>query len=215
MQMIIYIAIMVILFIFLLLKFLLKIRKRHSFKCDKIVQRENDDKKTLLYRFGNFVDPITCKYINRYTLIQSGRQRSCIVSYDKPMKSIKYYVYAYKKSSKLIDILEIVERNTNDISNEIYLPKKCRKVNIKVVEIDGQIVRKPLRKNSFISIMLYSLFSGAFVLLSIFGILEIAPSNMVTIEQGLQNNISIMLGVGYFLVVFIFLCSRRGREVES
>ncbi len=211
-KMIVYILVMLILFILLLFKFYFRIRVGHRYKADKVVQRELTDKKTFLYKFGKFVDPITSKYIDRYTIIQSGRQKSCIVQYDTSKKNIKYYIYVYKKNIKIIEVLEIVERNCSSVSSEILLPKKCSKINIKVVEVDGQVVNKRLRKNSIIRIMFYSVFSTSFVFLAVYGIFSQVSNLMDT-----SNSFFITIGVTgvYFLFLFTYLIGRRGREVES
>lgn len=213
MEMIIFCILIIIFAVILLLKLFFKIRVRHSFKQDKVIQKEIDEyQNTILYKISSFASPVTAKYISRYTFVTRDKQKSLVVAYSEPMKMIKYNVYVYTLGSKIIEVLEIEERNCSEISRDIMLPKKCRKVNIEVVEIDNEIVNKPLKKVSTVSLFIYSLFTYAFVSMCLYGLVYITFSSEVASGNILEI---LSLGLIYFLSMFIYLFKKNRRDVDA
>lgn len=209
---IVYAAIMLILALFLLLKSFLSINVPHNFKLDKKIQNEKDkNQDTILFKLSKFVDPITATYIKRYTIVNEGRKRSCVVLYDEPQTQIKYYIYVYNRYSKLIDVLEIEERNAKEVSRSIKLSKKCRKINIKVVEVENNVVSKPLKRVNVIKLIFYSCLSCAFISMGIFA------GMYYLFDETFSFNIttSIALGFTFSVLLLINLLNKNGSEVEN
>ncbi|MFI3251621.1 MAG: hypothetical protein R3Y60_00635 [bacterium] len=212
MEMIIYIITLVIIVICLMLGFHFKIRPKHTLKQDKIIQKERDEHQdTLLYKTGKFVDPITAKYILRYTINKESKTNCCVVAYNEPLSMIRYYVYQYSKTNKLIEILEIEERNTKEISRDILLKRNVKKINIKVVAVNDEIVGKPLKKVSIIKLINYSIITCAFISMSLYGGLFLLTN---TVNHSTRLSTSLGLAVAYTFFLFIHLCKRNRREEE-
>lgn len=213
MEMIIYICLLVVIAIALLLKLFFKIKVYHSFKLDKVIQKETDEyQTTLLYKVGKFADPITETYISRYTIVTQNKQKSLVVKYNEPLKMIRYNVYLYGASSKLIEVLEVEERNTNEISRDIMLSKKCKKINIEVVAINDELVNRQLNKVSLVKIFTYSALSFAFVSLSLFGLIYIVIGTEAANDHLLEI---ISAGLIYFVLLFINLIKKNGKDVDA
>ncbi len=195
--------------ILIMFKFYFKITIKHKYQKDKLIQKENDgNKESLLYKLGNLVDPVTKKYINRYSLIKEGKQRSCVVLYDDPKDMIKYNVYVYNKKFKLIDVLEVKECNSNKVSNHIALKKNAREVNVKVIQVDDITVNRPLHKVSFIKLFLYSIFTFSFIFFSLFILMNL----LFDCTREFCVSTSLCFSVIYSFCVLVFLIRKNRME---
>lgn len=208
----IYIAIMVILFLLLNLKVFLKIRVPHSFKYDKVIQKEKDrHQQTLLYKVSNFADPTTAAYITRYTIVRDGGPKYCVIKYKEPLKMIRYNIFMYNGGGKLLDVLEIEERNSFKISRDIKLKNNCKHINVKVVAIDDKNVNKSLKNVSFFKLFFYSLINFAFVSMSIF----LGLYMLIGIEEKDFNlTTSIGLGLLYSIILLLHLMKKNRLREE-
>ncbi len=211
--MIVYSSIILILAIIMLLKVFFKIKVKHPFKLDKIIQREKDEyQNTLLYKIGNFADPITAKYISRYTIVNQNKQKSLIVKYNEELSMIKYNIYLYTSASKLLEVLEVEERNFNVVSREIMLTKNCKKINIVVVEVNNEVVNTKLKNVSKFVLFIYSLISSAFVGMSLFGLMYLVIDNQIA-----KDNILLVCSISliYFIISLIRLIKKNGKDDDA
>lgn len=213
MEMIVFISIICILGILLLLRMFFKVKVKHPFKLDKVIQKETDEyQNTIMYKVGRFADPVTASYISRYTVVNQGKQRSLIVQYNEPQKMIKYNVYVYSSATKLLEVLEVEERNSTDISRDIMLPRKAKKINIEVVSLNDESVNKGIKKVSFLKLFAYSLLSGTFVSMSLYGLIYLIISS-TTASGNLLAIIS--FGIVYFVISLIRLTTKNGKDVDA
>lgn len=188
----------------------LRFKGTQPFRQDQLIQKEKDERKlTFLYKFGKSVKESTSENISRYTMISDNGSRSLVVTYEKKFKKILYYVYMYSISNKLIGILEIEEHSTKINSEEIKLPKNCKKVNFLVTSVDGlDYDVKVVSPVGFLKLFMYSIFETA-CLASIIILGSIAALNPTdNVLLGINTITSIVCFVN-FVVVLIVLIKRN------
>ncbi len=201
MEFYIFIAILVILFILLNLQLFLKIRVPHSFKYDKVIQKERDRKQqTTLYKISNFADPITASYIRRYTIVRDGGPKYCVIKYKEPLKMIRYNIFMYNGGGKLLEVLEIEERNTSNVSRDIKIKNNCKNINIKVIAIDNQKVNKQLKNVSFFKLLLYTMITFIFTTMTIY-----LGLSFVIGESDKEFNLTTSVGLALLYSVILLL----------
>ena len=108
----------------------------------------------------------TKQFIKRYVIRKSVYENSFICNFNRPYKSITYYIVCYGFGNHVVEVIEVTENNTNHSSKIIALSRACKNVNVIVKNVEGlelntNVIKPlPLKK-----IKLYSLFSG-FALMS-------------------------------------------------
>ncbi len=215
--MLIQVIVLIVLLVIILIPGFLKFNARHSFKQDQLIQKEKDDRKlTFLYKFGPSVGVNTSSNIQNYTMISDNGNRSLIVSYEKKFSNIVYYVYMYSISNKLIGILEVEEHATKFVSESIELPSTCKKVNIKVVKVNDELVEtNAIKTVSFGKLFFYSIFVASFVsqlilvaATALFPIYEVETVEATKI-QFINLCVVACASLIYFLILLIVLIKRN------
>ncbi len=195
--------ILVVLFIIVIRSSFLKFKVKNPYKQDQLIQKEKDDKKlTFLYKLSSTTLDTTLNNISRYTVVSDNGDRNCVVSYEKKFDNILYYVYMYRLSGKLIGVMQVEEQATDYTSEPIKLPSACKKLNIVVSKIDGEIVNTNIVKTlSFAKLFMYALFESTFL-----GLLMYTASSFIfDVSSKLSKIYLIIFGVISFVNFVILL----------
>ena len=103
----------------------------------------------------------TKKYIKRYVIRKSVYENSFICNFNRPYKSITYYIVCYGLGKHVIEVIQVTEKNTNNSSKIIALSRACRNVNIIIRDVEGlELNTKVIKPLPIRKIKLYSIFSG-------------------------------------------------------
>lgn len=160
----------------------------------------------------------TAKYIKRYALRKSKYDKALICNYTKAFKYISFFVISYDKKQRVINVLEIVEKNTNQSSKIINLNSATDKVNIYVkkaedVELNTNVIStisiSNIKKFAFISA--FTLFSFLFMLRHI--AIECLRTKALPYMESIWNYLSIIIifaiAVSYFFIMYFFMKKRN------
>jgi hypothetical protein len=154
----------------------------------------------------------TKKYIKRYVFRKSPYQRNVILNFSDNFKKISYYILAYSRTKKVIDVVEVTEKPYGVSSRVINLNRKTCYVNIFVKSVDGlDINTNIIQPIPVIKIKYYTTFSA----LAIFAILFAVRHLVVVIMGGLHakdflnSTTNLFLILGTFGVSFLYwICAR-------
>lgn len=84
---------------------------------------------------------MTRKFIRRYVIRRGRYDTTLVCNYNKNFNQISYFVVAYNKRRKPIQVIEVEELNTNTNSSKILvLNRKTAYVNIHMKKVDGEIM---------------------------------------------------------------------------
>ena len=117
----------------------------------------------------------TKKYIKRYVIRKSVYENSFICNFNKQYKSITYYIVCYGFGRRVIEVIKVTEKNTNNSSKIIALKQACKNVNIVIRDVDGLLLNTnvikplPLKK-----IKLFALYSGIALMCGLYIVRHIA-----------------------------------------
>ena len=160
----------------------------------------------------------TAKYIKRYAIRKSKYDKAIICNYTKPFKYISYYVVCYTKNKKVINVLEVVEKNTNQSSKIINLNSNTDSVNIYIkkaenIELNTNVVStisiSNIKRFSFISA--FTVFSLLFIIRHI--IIECLRDKALPYMESIWNYASILaifvIAISYFFIMYFFMKKRN------
>lgn len=157
---------------------------------------------------------ITRRYIRRY-LIRRGHYDSTIIcNYNNNFDYISYYIVAYNRRRKPIQIIEVTETNTKTNSSKIFvLKRRCKYVNIHIKQIDNEVINsvfiKPIpRKKAklFAGLASLCLFMFLFTVRHLL-IIFVGEVLMEIYSNSLFNYVAI--GVCLFISLLYFLTTYR------
>ena len=160
----------------------------------------------------------TAKWIKRYAIRKSKYDKAIICNYTKPFKYISYYIVCYNKRKKVINVLEVVEKNTNQSSKIINLNSNTDTVNIYIKKADdlelntnviSTISVSNIKRFSFISA--FALFSFLFIIrhLAIECLTNKALAYMESIWNYLGIGIILFISIVYFFIMYVFTKRRN------
>ena len=163
----------------------------------------------------------TAKYIKRYALRKSRYDKAIICNYTKPFKYISYYVVCYSKKKKVLNVLEVVEKNTNNSSKVINLNSATDKVNIYIkkaedVELNTNVIRtisvSNIKRFAFISS--FTVLSFLFIIRHI--AIELLGNKALAYTESLWNYLSIVfifaIAIAYFFIMYFFMKKRNSKN---
>jgi len=197
---------------------ILKCRKNLYFRDyqtqDFISEKIEGGIKNLFY----LTDIETGKYIKRYALRKSRYDKALICNYAKSFKYISFYVICYNKKQKPIDVLEVIEENTNNSSKIINLDKNTDTVNIYIkkaenVEFNTNVIIpisiSKIKKFALISsIMLFSLL---FMIRHI--VIEFLGNKSLPYLESIWNGLGILIilaiSIMYFFLAYVLMKKRN------
>lgn len=154
----------------------------------------------------------TRKYIKRYVFRKSPYQRNVILNFSDNYKMVSYYVVAYSKTKKVIQVIDVTEKPYGASSRVINVNRKASYVNVFVKSVDGlelntNFIRPiPVRKIKY-----YTTFSS----LAIFSLLFAIRHIIILIVGGLHakafmySTINYLLIGGSFVVSFLYWIMAR------
>lgn len=152
-----------------------KFRKNYyakPYNDDELFDSKNENGVKSYYHFTSIE---TRKYIKRYVFRKSPYQRNVICNFVDNYKMISYFIVAYSKKKKVIDVVEVTEKPYGLSSRVISVNKKAEYVNVFVKRVDGvdvntNIIRPlPVRKiKYFTALSALALFAGLFALRHLF-----------------------------------------------
>lgn len=160
----------------------------------------------------------TAKYIKRYALRKSKYDKAIICNYTKPFKYISFYVVCYSKRRKVLSVLEVVEKNTNQSSKIINLNSATDQVNIYIkkaedVELNTNVISTisvgNIKRFSFISS--FTVFSFLFMVRHL--AIECLRNKALAYMESLWNYLSIgiifVVAISYFFIMYYFMKKRN------
>lgn len=108
----------------------------HSFIDDELLKEE---------KVGNGINYIyatsneTQNYIPRYILRRTVYDRSIVLEYKEKYNTIEYFIKCFDKRGHVIEIKEVKEIKTANISKIINISKSTESVNVFIKSINGEI----------------------------------------------------------------------------
>lgn len=166
-------------------------------------------------------DMETAKYIKRYALRKSKYDKAIICNYTKPFKDISFFVICYNKRKKVIGVLEVSEKNTNQSSKIINLNSATDTVNIYIkkaedVELNTNVISpisvSNIKRYSLVSA--FTLFSFLFMIRHL--AIECLTNKALAYMESAWNYIGIAIifaiTVFYFFIMFVFMKRRNSKN---
>lgn len=151
----------------------------------------------------------TKKYIKRYVIRKSVYENSFICNFNAPYKSITYFLVCYGLGKKVLEVIQVTEKNTNNSSKIIALSRACRNVNIIIRDVDGlELNTKAIKPLPIRKIKLFSLFSGLALMSGLYVVRHIALELILgkyckPYLDGIYN----LIGIGAILLItIIYYC---------
>ena len=163
----------------------------------------------------------TAKYIKRYALRKSKYDKAIICNYTKPFKYISFFVVCFNKKHKVINVLEVSEKNTNQSSKIININSATDTVNIYIkkaddVELNTNVISpisvSNIKRFAFVSA--FTLFSFLFMIrhLAIECLRNKALAYMESIWNYLGIGIIFVIAICYFFIMYVFMKRRNSKN---
>lgn len=198
-----------------------KFRKNHYFREYQKQEFLSDKIEAGIKNEFYLTDMETAKYIKRYAIRKSKYDKAIICNYTKPFKYISFFVVCYNKKRKVISVLEIVEKNTNQSSKIINLSSNTDSVNIYIkkaedVELNTNVIStisvSNIKRFSFVSA--FTLFSFLFIIRHL--AIECLGDKALVYMESLWNYISILaifaISILYFFIMLYFMKRRNSKN---
>lgn len=180
----------------------------HSFIDDELYKEE---------KIGNGINYIystsneTQNYIPRYILRKTIYDKSVVLEYKGRYNSIEYFIKCFNKGGHIIEVKEVKETKTSNISKIINVPKNTDRVNIfiKRVNNDVELNASEIRPISRTNIHIYSLVT-TLKMFSLMYILRLAIFYIVLGTQfrpfltSMWNYLSLLVIFVIALILYIF-----------
>lgn len=80
------------------------------------------------------------QYVHEFIIYKHGRKKQLMCKYNQIYSNISYLVVVFGKKNRLVKVLEINDFNEALTSKPIKLPRKCRAVNLVIVEVEGKMI---------------------------------------------------------------------------
>lgn len=198
-----------------------KFRKNHYFRKYQKQEFLSDKIEAGIKNEFYLTDMETAKYIKRYAIRKSKYDKAIICNYTKPFKYISFFVVCYNKKKKVVSVLEIVEKNTNQSSKIINLSSNTDSVNIYIkkaedVELNTNVIStisvSNIKRFSFVSA--FTLFSFLFMIRHL--AIECLRDKALVYMESLWNYISILaifaISILYFFIMLFFMKRRNSKN---
>ncbi|MCR5461759.1 MAG: hypothetical protein K6E87_01700 [bacterium] len=198
-----------------------KFRKNHYFREYQKQEFLSDKIEAGIKNEFYLTDMETAKYIKRYAIRKSKYDKAIICNYTKPFKYISFFVVCYNKKKKVVNVLEIVEKNTNQSSKIINLSSNTDSVNIYIkkaedVELNTNVIStisvSNIKRFSFVSA--FTLFSFLFMIRHL--AIECLRDKALVYMESLWNYISILaifaISILYFFIMLFFMKRRNSKN---
>lgn len=198
-----------------------KFRKNHYFREYQKQEFLSDKIEAGIKNEFYLTDMETAKYIKRYAIRKSKYDKAIICNYTKPFKYISFFVVCYNKKKKVVNVLEIIEKNTNQSSKIINLSSNTDSVNIYIkkaedVELNTNVIStisvSNIKRFSFVSA--FTLFSFLFMIRHL--AIECLRDKALVYMESLWNYISILaifaISILYFFIMLFFMKRRNSKN---
>jgi hypothetical protein len=153
---------------------------------------------------------------------KSPYQRNVICNFCNDYKIISYFIVAYSKKKKVIDVVEVTEKPYGLSSRVISVNRKAEYVNVFVKRVDGveintNVIRPlPVRKIKYFTIFSsLALFSILFALRHLV-ILLLGGLHAKDVFNSMTNYISIavVFGLSFIYLVFTTISLRKKNHLN-
>ena len=198
-----------------------KFRKNHYFREYQKQEFLSDKIEAGIKNEFYLTDMETAKCIKRYAIRKSKYDKAIICNYTKPFKFISFFVVCYNKKRKVVNVLEIVEKNTNQSSKIINLSSNTDSVNIYIkkaedVELNTNVIStisvSNIKRFSFVSA--FTLFSFLFMIRHL--AIECLRDKALVYMESLWSYISILaifaISILYFFIMLFFMKRRNSKN---
>ena len=197
------------------LLFVFRFRKNvyaKPFTEDELFDSKNENGIKSYYHFTSLE---TRKYIKRYVFRKSPYQRNVICNFTDDYKVISYFIVAYSKRKKVVDVVEVTEKPYGLSSRVISVNKNAEYVNVFVKRVDGveintNIIRPiPVRKiKYFTTLASLAIFTFLFAIRHLI-ILVLGGLHAKEFLYGVYNyiaiGISLLISLAYWVTARISL----------
>lgn len=148
----------------------------YEFKKDELIKirRENGGNN---YYYN--VSGIDANYYLKYVFRNNAFENSLVLEYAKHYNQITFFVAEYDSKYKLIEVLEVTEDNTFDLSKVIKLNDKAKYVNLHIYRINNHLIDKPFVQMIDIKNIWIAQFFKALIMLCSMYILSFAVTEFV------------------------------------
>lgn len=167
-----------------------------------------------------FTGSETSRFIKKYVICKSGVDKYIICNYNKPYKSIVLFILCYRGKRKPFKAYKYAELNTGIASKVITIPKRTKRINIVVSQVEGQLLNERIIKPiSLKHIKLYSLYSamltltGLYMVRHLMGYYLATPGHFESFLNSYENYIIIVLS--FVLSLFVMGIARRSNKKKA
>ena len=159
----------------------------------------------------------TSKFVKKYVICKTVYEKFLICNFAKRFQEISFFVVQYNWRKRVVQVLKVTQRFTEDASRVIALSKKCRYVNLVIGSVEGRdINHNAIRPLSMTRVRLHAAIKAFMLFLALFvmrqAILELFGG--VYMLQYLESFLHYAAIGGAFVLSLIYyfidvLCFRR------
>ena len=200
--------------IVLLLTGLLKNKFYQDFHEDELVKtvKSSNSKNSIYLTSGE-----TAKFVKKYVICKTVYEKYLVCNFTRVFEEISFFVVQYASRKRVVQVLKITQRGTDDASRIIALSKKCKYVNIIIASADGKDINlNAIRPLAMSRVRLHAAIKAIMLFLSLFvmrhAILELFAG--IYLLQYLDSFFNYVAIGGTFILCLIYyfidvLCFRR------
>ena len=193
---------------------LLKNKFYHEFHEDELIKKvkASNSKNSVYLTSGE-----TAKFVKKYVICKTVYEKYLICNFAKSFEEISFFVVQYTKRKRVVQVLKVTQRGTDDASRIIALSGKCHFVNIIISKADGRDINlNAIRPLAMSRVRIHAAIKAFMLFLSLFvvrhAVLELFGG--IYTLQYLDNylNYAAIAGAFFLSVIYYFidvLCFRR------
>ena len=145
---------------------LLKNKFYHEFHEDELIKtvKASNSKNSIYLTSGE-----TAKFVKKYVICKTVYEKYLICNFAKSFEDIAFFVVQYNGRKRVVQVLKITQRGTDNASRVIALSKKCKYVNIIISKADGRDINKnAIRPLPMLRVRLHAAIKAFMLFLSLF-----------------------------------------------
>lgn len=201
---------------------LLKNKFYHEFHEDELIKtvKASNSKNSIYLTSGE-----TAKFVKKYVICKTVYEKFLICNFAKSFQNISFFVVQYNGRKRVVQVLKITQRGTEDSSRVIALSKKCKYVNIIISKADGRDINlNAIRPLAMTRVRIHAAIKAFMLFLSLFvmrqAILELfAGEYMLPYLNNYLNYVAIggafILSLIYYFIDVLCFRRRNARQLNG
>ena len=159
----------------------------------------------------------TAKFVKKYVICKTVYEKFLVCNFTKSFEEISFFVVQYNRFRRVVRVLKVTQRETEDASRVIALSKRCRFVNIVIGRANGKDINfNAIRPLAMSRVRLHAAIKGFMLFLALFvmrqAILELFAGSDLLPYLGSFLNYAAIGGSFLLSLIYCFidvLCFRR------